>query len=465
MIALVRIAVPWALLTLFLFRARRARIFLLGIPFLLFMNYSVFFDRMRLFHTPGRLPQYVLLALWMLIVWVAATGRVRLGGGPDSTGSASLVRHRFLPEEVGVLALSTLVLGHVAVDSVRTADFAGSFGRGLGMLSMVLGYFLVRDIVGHASRREVISFLATVVAANAVATGLFILHQGFHFGVYSGAEHSSFAFRGQVITRTFYFAPHFAVLTLAFVFARQRWGAMWAFVLVLSLLGVLVSYTRSLVLVVVVALLLAVAARGLKSPSAAGLLRRTLAVAAAAVLLIWSFTTFMPVQADYLAQRFSGIGANSSITRDPNVTVRTGFLTSTVGIVERHDIAFGLGFPSAVQEATVAQVEVWGADMAWILVVYSLGLAGVAVFALMFVGYAARAFLLFMKSSGEGEYLGLMYLVAIVASLLLTAVSWAFMEPGVLPMGLWLFAFVAAEARRTELKGVPLATDQVAGTA
>ena len=153
MIALVRIAVPWALLTLFLFRARRARIFLLGIPFLLFMNYSVFFDRMRLFHTPGRLPQYVLLALWMLIVWVAATGRVRLGGGPDSTGSASLIRHSFLPEELGVLALSALVLGNIAVDSVRTADFAGSFGRGLGMLSMVLGYFLVRDIVGHASRR------------------------------------------------------------------------------------------------------------------------------------------------------------------------------------------------------------------------------------------------------------------------------------------------------------------------
>jgi hypothetical protein len=451
---LVALVVPWGLLAVFLFRARRARIFLLGIPFLLFMDQSVFFDGMRLFHTPGRLPQYELLTLWMLVVWVLATGRVTLPGRTGSTPSAALIRQRFLPEELAVVAVGALALGHIAVDAVRTADFGASTGRGLEMLCMVLGYFLIRDVVGHASRREVVSFLATVVAANAVATVLFVLHQGLHLNIYSGAEHAYIVFGGQVITRTFYFAPRFVALTLAFVFARRRWGFGWAIVVLVTVLGVLVSYTRSLLLIVVVALLLVLVARQVKSPSASRLLRSTLGIAAAGVVLLWSFATFMPTQAAYLDQRLSGSGATSSIARDSSVAARTDFLASTLRIVERHDIVFGLGFPSAVQEATVAQVEVWGADMAWILVVYRLGMAGVIVFAVMFVGFAARAFALFMKQSGEGEYLGLLYFVALVTSFLLTAISRTFMEPGVLPMTLWLFAFVAAEARRPKAASV-----------
>jgi hypothetical protein len=315
------------------------------------------------------------------------------------------------------------------------------------MLTMVLGYYLVRDIVSHATRREVISFLSMVVVANAIATTLFIIHQALPVDIYPRIE-SSVVIEGQVITRTLYFAPRFIVLTLAFVFARRRWGGVWAIVLLTTLLGIMLSFTRTLLLVAIVALLLAVGAREIKTPSTGRLLRRAVAIAAFGMLLLWGFVTFLPAPAHYFEQRLAGLSGDAAIASDSSFVVRTEFLAATVDIVRRRDLAFGLGFPLASQEASVANVTVWGADMAWILVVYRLGLAGVLAFAVVYVGHAIRAFLLFMRDPDEGEYLGLVYFVAIVAGLTYTGVSRTFMEPNLLPMGLWLFAFVAAEARR-----------------
>ena len=45
--SLVRYALPSLLLLYFLWRALRQRVFLLGIPFLMFMSYSIFFARRR----------------------------------------------------------------------------------------------------------------------------------------------------------------------------------------------------------------------------------------------------------------------------------------------------------------------------------------------------------------------------------------------------------------------------------
>jgi len=464
MIAALHIAVPWALLAVFLACALRWRIFLLGIPFLMCMGASVFFDTMRVFRTPGRFEGSVQVVLWLIVVWVLATGRLlpkRASAGPPTTR-----RRTFLPEELAVAALAALVLGHILVDAVLTADFAGAAGRGLGMLSMVAGYFFIRDIVGHATRHETIMFLAAVVLANTVATVLFILHQGLHVSIYTGLEYLAIVFQGKVITRTFWFAPPYVALTLAFVLARRRWTPGWSLVLLITVIGIWVSYTRSLLIVAVAALLLTLLAWQLKRPAAGRLLKRALGIAVVGLALFWGFATFIPTQTHYFEERLAGLQPNPTTgTQDSSFIYRSQFLASTVAIVERSDVAFGVGFPPPADAPSTAQVEVWGADMAWILVVYRLGIAGVLVFVAMFIGFGARAFRLFMSGTGDREYLGLVFLAAIIASALLTGSSCGFMQPAVLPIGLWLFAFVAAEARRTELKGVPLATDQVAGTA
>jgi O-antigen ligase len=447
----VQLAVPWALLVAFLACAVKWRIFFLGIPFLMFMGESVFFETMRVFRTPGRLDMYVLLLLWLLVAWALGTGRLLPNrASPGQPSFAAARRRSFLPEELAIVALGALVVGHIVVDSLATADFAGAVGRGLGMLFMIVGYFLIRDIVGHATRREAVMFLGALVLANAAAAVLFILHQGLHVTIYTGGEHSTITFGGEVITRTHYFAPRLVVLAIAFVLARRRWTLQWTLVLLITLASVLVTYTRSLLLIVIAILLITLFAREMKQPTATRLLKRVLGVVCVGIVLLWSFATFLPTESHYLESRLAGLATNPTGSQDSSLRYRSGFLSLTVAIVKRTDPVFGVGFPQPASIPSAAQVETWGADMAWITVVYRLGFAGVFVFGSLFIGFGVRALLLFMRGTGDREYLGLIFLVALVASALWSGISRAFMEPNLLPMGLWLFAFIAAEARRPE---------------
>jgi hypothetical protein len=139
---------------------------------------SLRFDTVRVFHTPGRFEVQVLVLLWLIVVGVVAAGRFlpkRASAGP----LAMPIVHRrlLLPEELAVVALAALALGHILGDSVQTADFVDSAGGGLGMLCMVAGFFLIRGIVEYATHHETVWFVAAVVLANAVATGPNTLRQ------------------------------------------------------------------------------------------------------------------------------------------------------------------------------------------------------------------------------------------------------------------------------------------------
>jgi hypothetical protein len=448
MLGLIRLILPWALLAVFLYRARVSRIFLLGIPFLLFMGESVFFDKLKLFHMPGRLDPNIIVTGWLVVVWVVASGRIGFGRRRDEGRPRTGKPARFLPEELAVLALGLVLFGHIVWLAVQTADFLTALGRGFDLLCMVVGYYLIRDIASQASRREVVSFLGTVVLANAVATGLFVVHQGLHVGLYTGEEYLTTTFAGKLITRSFYFAPRFVLLTLAFVLARRRWTVWWVAILLLTVAGVLVTYTRSLLLVVPVIFVLVLVTRALKRPDISRLLRRGLIALAVAVIAVAGFAAALPAEAGYFQQRL--VGQGSSVKTDADLAVRVHYLTSTVAIVNRHDLLVGLGFPDAATEPTAAQVAMWGSDVAWIPVVYAAGLAGAVAFAAVFIAYGVRAFLLYWRGHGDREYLGLVYFATIVGTFILTGVSRVFMEPAALPVAFWLFAFVAAEARRPD---------------
>jgi hypothetical protein len=453
MSALLQLVVPWALLAAFAAAAFKWRIFLLGIPFLMLMGASVFFDTMKPFQIPGRWEDNDRLLVWLCLVWLLASGRLIARHVSEQPESVVRPASALLPEELAVVALGVLVLGHAVADALAGGDFAGSAGRALGMLSMVVGYFLIRDIVGRAPRREVIMFLGALVAANVVATLLFILHQGLHVSVYTLTEYQTILYGGRVLTRTFTFAPPFVVLTISFVLARRRWTPMWSLVLAITLAGVWVSYTRIWLVVFVVILALALLLRELKEPAGSRLLKRVLVLAVAGLSLFWISMIVLPTETRYFQERLAGLQDATGGTSDTSLLDRSQFLSRTIAIVRADDVLFGLGYPQASQTPEAGQVRLWGADMAWITVIYRLGLAGVVVFVVILIGYGMRAAQLFIRGSGDREYLGLLFLLAIVATALSTATTWAFMQQGALPMGLWLFAFLAAEARR----GTPVA--------
>ena len=68
--AVIQWGVPLVLLAWFLWKARTNRLFLLGIPVLMVMRGSVFFQLMRPFWMPGRFGPALHLMVWLTLVWV-----------------------------------------------------------------------------------------------------------------------------------------------------------------------------------------------------------------------------------------------------------------------------------------------------------------------------------------------------------------------------------------------------------
>ena len=419
--------------------------YLLGIPFMQLMGASVFLQRLRIFTMASRYGDMVPIVVWLVVIWL-----VCLAFPSKSAESlrepATRAAFPILPEEVLLLLVGVIAVGHVFAQFASSGDMREAAAGGvLGFLSMILGYFLVRDIVRRATPSEVMDFLGLVVIANTVAAALFVLHQGLHIHVYGQVEYSSVVFGGTVITRDFGFAPQLSALALAYVLARRRWTGRWLCVLVITALSIWVSYTRGLLLVIVVAFAVALLAPLAKRPDLDRFLRRAIAIVAVGVVMLWVVLAFLPTDSAFFAQRIRGFSGVFSGRGVANWGVRTNHFLTTEKIIAAKSVLFGAGFPSTPEAVTVYH---WSADMAWIGVVYREGLVGLVLFGLIFAWFGVRAYGLFLARSGEAADLELIYLITLLLAFVSSFDSWTFMASATYPMGLWLLALMAAEALR-----------------
>jgi len=451
-VVLAKIALAAALLAWFLWKARSNRLFLLGIPVLMVMGESIFFTRMRPFWTPGRLEPQTHVLVWLGIVWVLIMVGARRG---ETARSGPFGPGRLLPEEIPLLLIAVLIAVQALAAGAGSGDLANGVFSAADLGYLVIGYLLVRGIASQFSRAEIIQFLGAVVIANTIAAGLYVVHQGLGVSIYTGGEYFTTVFKGVDITRTFHFAPQFTILALGFVLARSRWTAGWLLVLAISVLSVLVSYTRTLLIAVVVAFVISLVVRELRQPSAARLVRRTLVIGISAVAIVAGFAVLLPTQSQFVSSRlteFAGAGGASDIG---NWQVRQFKYNAVEDVVLKSDPYFGMGFPAQGSNPVDAQVYRYSADMTWIPILYYTGYVGLALFGLLLLGFAVRAVRLASSLDETRRYLGLTYLIVICLTALVGFTTWTFMEPRVAPMGLWVLAFVAAEALRPENEPVP----------
>src|SRR6185437_11901516 len=66
---LVRHILPYLLVLFFLYKANKQPLYLLGIPFLMFMSNSIFFENAKPFQIPGSLYSQ-LMFIWMILLWL-----------------------------------------------------------------------------------------------------------------------------------------------------------------------------------------------------------------------------------------------------------------------------------------------------------------------------------------------------------------------------------------------------------
>jgi hypothetical protein len=462
MMTLAKMAVAALLLAWFVWKARQNRLFLLGLPVLMVMGESVFFDLMRPFWTPGRLESQTHIMIWLTIVWGVIVFRRGGSGGRVSPFGPG----RLLPEEVPLLILAAIVGAHVLGAAAPYGDIGGALTTAADLIYLLAGYVLVRGIVSRFSREQVIEFLTAVVLANTLAAALYVMHQGLGFKIYTGGEYFTTTFGGAEITRTFHFAPMFTLLALGFVLARSAWTPRWLAVLAVTVSSVLVSYTRTLLIAVAVALVLAIFVRELKNGDAGRLLRRSLVVLVSLALVFAVFSVALPAQSAYVVSRMSEFATAGGLGDIGNWEVRQFKYGTIADYVTRSDVFFGIGFPPAGSNPVDGLVYRYSADMAWIPIVYYTGYVGLALVGLALFGFVLRALRMAMLGSEERRYLGLTYFIVIVLTTLVSFTAWTFMQPQIAPMGLWFFAFVAAEALRQEpqLAAAPL-LDAAAETA
>jgi len=445
-VGLLRLAIPAALLLWFLWKARSNALFLLGIPVLMVMRGSVFFENMAPFWKPGRFDPVTLLMIWLVLVWAVTVAR---RSGSDGTQVTLFGAGRILPEELPLIGIAVLIGVHTLGAFASSGDLATAATQAAAVFYLVLGYALVRGIASRATRAETEEFLAAVVIANTVACGLFVLHQGLHLPIYLGQANITYHSGGQTISRATTFSPVLNLLALGFVLAKRRWTPGWMAVLAITLLAILVSLTRTLLLAAVLGLVIAVVARELTRPDFNRFARRVGAIVAASAIVVVGFSRLTPAYWSYLLKRLteftSAAGQGAQVQ---NWEVRAVHWDAVVRVVARIDLLFGAGFARPGSVTVNPDYYNWTSDMTWVPIIYMLGIAGLILFGLLLAGFMARALTLSMRQPELRRELCLAYFITLALTVVMGFQMWTFMQPSDYPMGLWIFAFIAVEALR-----------------
>ena len=449
-----RLALPAVLALWFIWKGRSNGLFLLGIPVLMVMKGAVFFENMTPFWKPGRFQPVTLLMGWLVLVWIVTVARrSRLDDRPVGLFGAG----RILPEELPLIGIALLIAAHAVAAFTATGDLQNAAASASGASYLLLGYLLLRGIASRATRAETQEFLAAVVLVNTVACGLFILDQGLHVPIYLGQANITSLSAGQDITRATTFAPMFNLLALGFVLARRRWTAGWLIVLAITLLAILVSLTRTLIIAAFVGVIVAIVARELARPDFNRVARRIGSIVLGGAVVVAAFSRIAPAYWRFLLKRFSEFTSGRSGTQVSNWHIRVIHWDAVERVVAKSDQLFGLGFPKAASNSVGLHIYLWSADMTWLPIMYMFGYVGLALFGLLLAGFMTRALRLSLRPPELRRELCLTYFITIALTVIMGFQMWTFMESSVYPMGLLIFAFAAAEALRAAEKTDDLA--------
>jgi O-antigen ligase len=455
----VRYALPTLLLLYFLWRSLRQRVFVLGIPFLMFMSYSVFFDKMKPFWVPQRIDPVDHLMVWLVITWLlyfdlllprhARRVRERRPFGPPLASG----------EEAVLVAIAAYVVLQIGLTTLRYTGFGSAVTEAKSFIYLLLGYFLLRGIFCHAARKDTLDFLAAVVVVDAIAGGLYVLHQGLHKTIYIATENQSIVFNGQHLTRSFYFMPQFLLLAIPYCVARRRLGPFWLGVLIVTLAAVWVSYTRSLLVIAFVEIAVVLGLRLVKAREAWPALKRAGQIVAVVAVCAVAAFALLPTQSDYLLSRLRQAVSGGGPTHATNVVTRINEERATYRFISSQDPWLGAGFTSTSQDPHLGQVEGMASDLVWVSTLYRLGLLGVIAVVCLFVAAAWRAGRLSLSAGGEAEMLSIVLCAVVVGLFLQGFVSWTLLDPERTPVALWFLAALAGETwrRRREAAAAPAA--------
>lgn len=450
---LIRHILPYLLVLFFLYKANKQPLFLLGIPFLMFMSSSVFFENAKAFQIPGSLYNH-LMFIWLILVWLLSKTFSK------SRFSRSIGNERFNMMDYCVVVLILISI----ISLIRTIFYyypriTGIWEEFWIEISLFASYFIIKDWIACNKPEVVVDFLYSLVMVNSLTAVLFILHQGLHFNVYNAVEYMTDSFQGQEITRSFWFMPQFLFFSIAFLLVfTKKYSLVSIGLLLVNLLAIVITYTISSVIIAVLVLIIYFVLNGLKNGRLTAAVKNMIVYAILGMAGVFIMSRFMPANTNYLLSRIEEHTQSRYTEKEPNdMDVRFTNTADVISKIDRNKKFLGMGPVTKIQSAKFEEMQANTADIAWSGVIFRWGFIGLALFLLINVFSSFMAFNFFIKNEGTISHLALMLLLYIISQFIECFVSWTFLSGHGLAIGLWYFAVLSALSRFK--KGKPNANE------
>lgn len=436
MIHYFREILPFIFIFFFLIKGNKEPLYLLGIPFLMFMSNSIFFDEVKIFNQPGSL-SYALILIWLIIFWFIARLSRANQWKFENEYKKSLTSLDFCI--IGLIIISLIHLGLILRDV--SPDILKEF---VHLVSLFAGYFIIKDWISRNNPELVIKFLFSLIIVNTVASLLFILHQGLNFKIYPDQELIQEYFQGEDITRSFWFMPQFLFFSIIFILVfKEKYPSLYKPLLIINILAVFITYTRSYVTMVAVIFLLYALLTGLKKGKLGLIFKNILIYGILGIIGLFIISKVLPAKSKYFMSRFSELSDPSS-TSDPNNLEFRFMNTSTIiSHMDPNRKTFGMGPVTEKQSDWVPQMELATSDMVWTGVIFRWGFAGFILFILLYIFSIIQAFRYYMRHEGLLSFLALFLLIYLISQIMESFVSWTFLSQHGFPTGLWYFAVLS----------------------
>jgi|WetSurMetagenome_2_1015567.scaffolds.fasta_scaffold66890_2 hypothetical protein len=434
---------PYLLLLYFLIRSVNKQIYLFGVAFLIYFHFSIFFENVKIFAVPGRFDTNILFAAWLIILWMIFKIinyyqlRNRKGFTPEKGGRSSI---DYLI--IGLMIITILDLFIVYVEHLRIENVFTEF---ITIFSLFLGFFIIKEVFRYYSPGIIAEFLFSIVIVNSLASVLYIVHQGLHLGLYLNEEYLSEVFRGEVITRTFWFMPPLWFLSICYLLVIKKGKSILYFILlIINLIALFISYTRSFLIITFIILILYYLLNAYKNKNFYAAAKNILLTIIAGLVLLVVISKIFPTSTNYFLNRFVELKQGLHDVESNSLLYRFSRTGAILNKIEPDKLIIGYGPVTEVQSSLVGSMRVVTWDLVWTGVVFRWGIIGLVLFILLYIISIVKAFNLFIKKDGISSQLALMLLLVIVSQLIESFVSATFMSSDRYAMGLWYLGILSA---------------------
>jgi hypothetical protein len=439
MIALFREIFPYLLVLYFVIRGLKQPFFLLGIPFLMFMDNSIFIDGAKLFKIPGSLT-YGLMFFWLILLRFIAVFLARSDEKEDYSYMG-----RFNAIDICVLCL--LLISFIGAGStlLHYADVTDMVKEFIVLISLFVSYFIIKNWTSRITPEVLDDFLFNIVVINSLAACLYIIHQGLHFGIYLIPEYSVDVVQGVEITRTFYFMPQFLPLSVVYLLIfRHKKPVVYYVLLIINLLAIFISYTRSFLINAMLIFILYFIVTGLKEGRMGTVLKNILVFGFLGILGLFVLSKILPSNTQFFLNRFSELKQTSATSDPNNIEFRFQMTGLIIASMDDDKKILGMGPVTENQVSWVRNMRATTADMVWTGVIFRWGIVGLIIFIMLYVFSGFSALNFFLKSEGLLSDLGLLFFLYIFSQIIESFVSWTFMSAHGFATGLWYLGMLSA---------------------